>query len=196
MHPASDEVSTVVSSVGRTEDFRVLVVCTANQCRSPMAEFLLRQACSDNGLQWEISSAGTHAVSGQSMHKHVRRLLNDRGVPIDGWQTRRVDSVMVQEADVILTATRQHRALLVNARTELLGKTYPILRFAKLAEYARTTHNWFPRQDSATALLQTADRAELAGGVMDDLPDPMGKSYREFRRCAGLLDEAIDRILG
>ncbi|HXG35802.1 MAG TPA: hypothetical protein VNL15_02410 [Dehalococcoidia bacterium] len=37
---------------------RVLLVCTGNTCRSPMAAALLRQLANEEGLAWEVESAG------------------------------------------------------------------------------------------------------------------------------------------
>ena len=44
----------------------IMVVCTANICRSPVAETLLRDRLEKEGLaDWEVSSAGTWAETGQ-----------------------------------------------------------------------------------------------------------------------------------
>ncbi len=37
----------------------VLVVCRANVCRSPAAQFLLAEALRKAGIDWSVSSAGT-----------------------------------------------------------------------------------------------------------------------------------------
>ena len=55
----------------------VLVVCTANMCRSPMAEGLLTQLAP----QQAVNSAGTHAT-GQSAASEAISVLADRGVDI------------------------------------------------------------------------------------------------------------------
>ena len=58
-------------SAARTErPFRILLVCEANVCRSPMAEYLLRKSLADNGADtqaFELSSAGIHADDGAEM---------------------------------------------------------------------------------------------------------------------------------
>jgi protein-tyrosine phosphatase len=38
---------------------RILMVCLGNICRSPLAEGILRHKAEQNGLDWEIDSAGT-----------------------------------------------------------------------------------------------------------------------------------------
>ena len=53
---------------------RVLFVCTADQCRSPMAELLFQQALQHRGERpaWDVSSAGTFAPDGRPMHPLAR----------------------------------------------------------------------------------------------------------------------------
>jgi len=41
--------------------FGVLFVCTANHCRSPIAEHLLRRELASRDLDWSVASAGTRA---------------------------------------------------------------------------------------------------------------------------------------
>ena len=40
---------------------RILHVCLGNICRSPLAEGILRHKIKNEGLDWEIDSAGTAA---------------------------------------------------------------------------------------------------------------------------------------
>ena len=47
--------------------FRVLLVCHANVCRSPMAEAVLAHRVRSAGLDWAITSAGSHAEKNSSI---------------------------------------------------------------------------------------------------------------------------------
>lgn len=38
---------------------RVLMVCLGNICRSPLAEGILETKCNEEGVEWEVDSAGT-----------------------------------------------------------------------------------------------------------------------------------------
>ena len=40
---------------------KILMVCLGNICRSPLAEWILRQKAKESGLDWECDSAGTGA---------------------------------------------------------------------------------------------------------------------------------------
>lgn len=180
----------------RADQLRVLVVCTANQCRSPMAEFLLRRRAQEAGLNWEISSAGTMAISGRQMHPNTARLLRARGLVDPDWRTHRVDVHNLGAADLVLTATREHRAVVVDAEPDLLGRVYTILQFATRVDAARQAGIWDPTRDSSAALLTAVARSELPGNGADDLSDPVGRRYRPFKICARVLDTAGNMIFG
>ena len=38
---------------------KILMICLGNICRSPLAEGIMREAATSEGLDWEIDSAGT-----------------------------------------------------------------------------------------------------------------------------------------
>ena len=46
---------------------RILIVCTGNICRSPLAEQLLRQNLTAAGIDAVVTSAGTRAMTGSAM---------------------------------------------------------------------------------------------------------------------------------
>lgn len=175
----------------------LLVVCTANQCRSPLGEFLLRDAAEQHGLDWYISSAGTHALAGQPMHPNTRRLLVRRGFEVGNWCTTALDSDLLTSADVILTATRQHSSYLVGAQPKISGKVLPLMRFARHIAIARQCGRGSAQNGALLEMLEAVHNVAAAGvGDADDLPDPVGQPYRKFKSCARLIDTAIGSIFG
>lgn len=176
---------------------RVLVVCTANQCRSPLAEFLLRRAVDDNHLDWDVSSAGTHAQAGQPMHPYTERLLISSGVTIGGWHTTRVDDRLLDRSDLVLTAARQHSSYLIGDRPELRGKVFTLRRFGRLVARVRRSGAWSPGSTDLPTLLESILRAGVPGSDdADDLADPVGLPFRRFKICARDVEYAIAQILG
>lgn len=175
--------------------FHVLLVCTANQCRSPMAERLLARAQSSLGLGWTVSSAGTAARDGYPMHPLAVRTLLDYGIADDDWTSRRLTADIVARADLILTAAVDHRRTVVTVEPRAITRTYPLLQFARFAaQVSRLTDGRYP----GPALLARA--AVARGGLQpvapggDDLTDPIGHPLRSFRSCAATLQTAINQI--
>jgi protein-tyrosine-phosphatase len=89
----------------------VIFVCTANICRSPVAEALfadwLRQQ--PDAQAWQVSSAGTWAANGVAASAFSCEVLGERGLDISRHRARRVDRGMVAAADLVLCMTRSQQ---------------------------------------------------------------------------------------
>ena len=111
---------------------RILVVCTANQCRSPMAEGLLRARLSAAGRDADVAvaSAGTWAAAGRPATDHALATLSERGIDLAEHRSREVTSMDVAAADLVLVMTDSHRAALLTEFPAARGK---ILLFSQLA---------------------------------------------------------------
>jgi len=181
--------------------FNVLVVCTANHCRSPIAEQLLRAAGVEQfgaSSAWNISSAGTDVDRIRPLHRFAEEVLRERGVLIPGHQAVQVTRDQIMEADLILAAARQHRAAVVTMAPPALGRTFTIRQFARLVDQIEPITS----TDPVTLGLQLVDDAKSARGMMqpvpveqDDVADPIGRPIGVFRECADQLDDAVRRIL-
>ncbi|MGG5261000.1 low molecular weight protein-tyrosine-phosphatase [Phycicoccus avicenniae] len=94
--------------------YRVTVVCHGNICRSPMAEFLLREAFDDAGLgdRVEVDSAGTSAEElGNPVHPRTVAVLRRHGHPDVGWgehRARQFRAEMFDASDLVLAADHPH----------------------------------------------------------------------------------------
>jgi protein-tyrosine-phosphatase len=90
---------------------RILLVCTGNICRSPLAAALLTRALSDRELDAvEVSSAGTGAWDGAPASEGAYLVALERGLDLSGHRARLLTRELVEESDLILTMARHHRA--------------------------------------------------------------------------------------
>ena len=94
----------------------ILIVCTANICRSPMAEVFLHQALVEKGLSaaWRVSSAGTWAQDGLPASDHGIKVMAERGLDTSQHLSREVNAAMLADVDLVLTMTQGQRQAIVD----------------------------------------------------------------------------------
>lgn len=106
---------------------RIVLVCTGNTCRSPLAEALLRQALEERGVTGiEVRSAGTGAWEGAPASEGAYLVGLENGLDLSSHRARLVTSELVAASDLILTMARHHRARILELggddRVHLLGE--------------------------------------------------------------------------
>ena len=85
---------------GEHAAYRVTVVCWGNICRSPMGEFMLREALAeaDLGDRVVVDSAGTSTDElGRPMDRRTTATLRRHGVTDTGFAAKRADLVLAAD---------------------------------------------------------------------------------------------------
>jgi protein-tyrosine-phosphatase len=92
----------------------VVFVCTANICRSPVAEVLFADWLRRRAIagDWRVSSAGTWAEEDAPASIYSSEILAERGLDLKQHRSRRVDRQMVEAADLLLCMTGSQREAL------------------------------------------------------------------------------------
>ena len=88
---------------------RILFVCHGNICRSPMAEFIMKDAVRRRGLSddFRIESCATSSEElGHDMYPPAKAELDRRGVPYDRRTARRMTSADYGNFDMIVAMDR------------------------------------------------------------------------------------------
>ncbi len=84
---------------------RILFVCLGNICRSPMAEFVMKDLVAKKGLsqEFEIASAATCSDElGNPVYPPVRKLLAERGISCAGKTARKITAEDYAHYDYII----------------------------------------------------------------------------------------------
>ncbi len=162
--------------------FRILAVCTANICRSPMVEILLRQRL-DPDL-FEVASAGVQGWDAAPVDSMVVLELERLGARAEGFSSRALTDDLVENADLILTATREHRSELLGRHPGALRRTFTLREFAELVEN-------MVGMTSPAELVALAYRHRSEAGDDLDLPDPFRRPPDVHRVVAEQVAAAV-----
>ena len=97
----------------------VLFVCSANQCRSPMAEALFRDTVRKRGEddQWQIASAGVFAGDGYPATINACEVMGERGFDIRRHLSQRISRELMSNYALVLVMESDHQIT--------LNKEYP-----------------------------------------------------------------------
>ncbi len=146
---------------------KVLFICTANICRSPMAQALFNALAEDKGLEARAQSAGVAALKGEPIAPNARAALEELGVCPEKHSARQVSAQMLEEADLVLTMSPRHVAEL----RRLFGNSF---RARTLPEYA--------------------GGASAEEGIPDPYGSTMPTYRASVRQLFGYLDLLVDRL--
>ena len=93
----------------------ILVVCTANICRSPMAAALLQHALSAQPpplRSLKVLSASVAGGKGDTVSQNSVTALKKVGLDISGYRSRPATEDLVKNARLVLGMTESHRTML------------------------------------------------------------------------------------
>lgn len=175
----------------------MLLLCTANQCRSPMAEGLLARRLGEAGVRASVSSAGLMR-GGAPATAHAVRTVARRGVDLSGHRSRTLAPELVEGADLVLGMTREHVREAVVLVPHALAKAFTLKELVARAEMAgrrradESLADWLGRAGAgrrASDLLGATSDPEL------DIADPVGGPASAYERTAAEIDELVERLV-
>ena len=106
----------------------IMFVCTGNVCRSPMAEYLLRQRLGP-GADWEVCSTGTSAMSGMTASFSAVEVLNEGGIDLSPHRSRPLTRELVDTASLIVVMAAGHRDFIRTVYPDAVEKVFLLKSF-------------------------------------------------------------------
>lgn len=104
----------------------ILIVCTGNTCRSPMAEGVLKNLFRNRGIsgEYDVASAGVAAVNWGWATEDAQATVWEEGIDISAHKPRQITQQMTQEADIILVMNEHHRNRIAIMNPDARDKTF------------------------------------------------------------------------
>lgn len=113
--------------------YRILFVCHGNICRSPMAEFIMRDMVKKAGREdFYIASAATSTEEiGNGVHHGTRRVLSRLGISTDGKTAVQLKKSDYDNYDLFIGMdTANIRNMIRIFGSDKQGKVHKLLNFA------------------------------------------------------------------
>jgi protein-tyrosine phosphatase len=147
---------------------RILFICTANICRSPMAEAIFNALVEEKGLDWQATSAGVAALEGEDITPNARAALEEVGIYAESHRARQISQAILEEADLVLVMSPRQARVLYRSFGSLSDKVHI------LPGYAKGTFN------------------------EEGIPDPYGHTMTTFRasvrQLLGYIEKVVERL--
>ena len=150
----------------RRKEKLVVFVCTANVCRSPMAEKLFEQtlAKSKSKNKVKVFSAGISAMDGDQASENSLQACEEVGLDLTDHRSAALTRATLENASAIFCMTESHRALL---------------------------NMYFEVPETTSIFLMR----EFTEDGSKELPDPFGQDMDVYRECRNRMQESLPSLV-
>ena len=167
-----------------TNRFTILTVCTANICRSPLMELLLRRQL-DTSV-YEVGSAGIRGFNGHPMDPGAAQQAVRFGADPQYFRSRPITTDMIKVSGLILTATRSHSSSVLALTPSALRRTFTLLEFAQFCE----DHPAASMKELIAGA--TRNRSQVSGLI--DINDPYRQGELVHQQIAEQIVQGVRKV--
>jgi len=151
--------------------------------------------------QFLVDSAGTWGHTGSAMEQHAAASLMSLGIDPGSFAARELTEDHIRSADLVLTATTEHRTTVVGLVPGALHRTFTLREFARLAPAVELGLpegcgvEDRPRLAVAGAVVARGRQPRPADPGLDDVADPIGAPLLYYWARAEEIDAACVRAV-
>ena len=184
-------------STTTTKPFTIVLMCTANRIRSPLAESFLRAHLGD--LPARVESVGVEGWEGQPAMPEAAEVALELGGDLSAHSARPLSAVDLSTADLVLGFESRHVKRAISDGNAPPERTFTLPQFVKCLERADT-----PDGDDLVARARAAvglaheQRSHGTGGSRRtreiEIVDPLGGPKSAYRNTALRIRELCKRV--
>jgi protein-tyrosine phosphatase len=173
---------------------RILVVCTANVCRSPVSAMMLDRSLLSHGIDAIVESGG-FLEAGMTACPTMTTFGTELGIDLSYHHSRPVDAYLLNDANLVLSMERRHARDLMVTFDVGFQRIFTVGGF--IAQSLSTPPMGEGLDEWLARIAPCRSHAEFLGSRCDDdVIDPHGESKRIHRRAFDHLQTSMDRVAG
>jgi protein-tyrosine phosphatase len=192
-----DDISHIAAACAKreeTDSSGIVVLCTANVCRSPMAAALLARRLAMLGVTVPVRSAGMMG-GGDPPYPEVISVMARYGIEISSHRSRIAHATDLARASLVLAMARDNLRYAVITEPEAWSRAFTLKELVRRGEQIGPRAPGEPFADWLSRAHAGRERASLLGGsAEDDMADPAGGPQRAYAAAASLLDRLVTRL--
>jgi len=179
---------------------RILLVCTGNICRSPMAEAFVRHELDQRGIGGiSVESSGVSGWESSPPTSEAADALREYGLDVSEHRARRLDRTMVESSELVVGLSAEHRDAVADLVPQAASRTFTLKELVYLLEVAAAE----PADGDPEHTLRSSVRAAAALRESDpsfrlrdeDVADPMGLGIETYRAVAWEIEDLSRRLV-
>lgn len=179
----------------------ILVVCTGNICRSPIAEGILRGLLEERLGEAAplVASAGTAGWEGGTATGEAVAAAAELGVDIAGHRARELRAEHLRAADLVIAMAEEHVEAAVELEPSVADRVFTLKELVRLLEAIPDLGVGATPRETLRARVRQAHELRRRGGprnLLDtDVVDPLGQGLEVYRAVAWELREWCTRLV-
>lgn len=177
-------------------EFEIVVLCTGNRFRSPLAEALLRRAT--EGLPVKIRSLGTLDLGSVGALPEAVTEGTRLGLDLARHRTQVLARQALSDADLVLGFERAHVAQAVVVGGASLERTFTLPELVQLLNEVLPSSNDAGVVERARASVAAAARARTADprtSALSEIADPLGRAPSFYTETAAQVREVTEQLV-
>jgi protein-tyrosine phosphatase len=173
----------------------VLVLCTANICRSPMAQVLLTDRLAALGQVASVRSGGMLG-DGEPPRPEAITAMAGYGLDLTSHRSRRVTTDDLERADLTLAMARENLRYAVVTAPAIWPRAFTICELVRRGQAigrrrpGESLAGWLARAHEGRKRV-----ALLGESSDDDVADPTGGPQRGYTETAAILSGLADQLV-